>query len=236
MERLQKIIARAGITSRRGAERLIRAGRIAVDGTVVTRMGFKADPRRQIITCDGKVISAEKKIHILLHKPVGYVTTLRDPQGRPIVTDLLDSPVNSARLFPVGRLDIDTSGALIMTNDGDLAHRILHPSHTVDKSYLAVVRGHPGNTQLNRLERGIEINGRRTAPARVEIAGRRRETTTLKVIIHEGKKRQIRKMMAAINHPVLSLKRTAYGNLRLGNLRPGQYRYISREELKKIFS
>lgn len=236
MERLQKILAGAGIASRRRAEELIRQGRVAVDGKVVTEMGIKVDPARQIITCDGKTVQAQKKIYLLLNKPAGYVTTLHDPQGRPIVTDLLADIRGRKRLFPVGRLDIDTRGALILTNDGDFAHRILHPSHEVRKTYIAVVQGHPGRKHLRRLEQGIRLDGQRTAPATVEVVERKPATAKIRICIHEGKKRQVKKMLASIGHPVLSLKRVAYGSLKLGNLPSGRYRYLNKEEIKKIFS
>lgn len=234
MERLQKILARAGIASRRKCEELIRAGRVAVDGKVVTELGFKADPATSIITFDGTPLAREEPVYILLNKPAGYVTTLSDPQGRPIVTDLL--PGIKERVFPVGRLDYDTEGALILTNDGRLGQYIQHPSYEVNKTYLATVRGIPAETAINKLEKGIVIDGRKTWPASIRVTHQKKNETTLEVIIHEGKKRQVRKMFAAIGHPVVRLRRTAYGSLKLGSLSPGRYRFLAKKDLKMIFS
>lgn len=233
-ERLQKILAKAGLASRRSAEQLIRDGRIHVNGQKVQEMGYKADPDRDLITCDGKTISFAQKVYILLNKPAGYVTTLYDPQGRPVVTDLLaDIPL---RLFPVGRLDLDTEGALLMTNDGALANSILHPKFEVKKTYEAMVAGSPTPESLKHLEQGLEIEGIRTRPAKVQVLKRTPSQTLIKIIIHEGKKRQVRKMFQAIHHRVLHLKRTAYGRLGLGALPLGKYRILSSNDVKKIFS
>lgn len=232
-ERLQKILAKAGLASRRNAEQLIRDGRIHVNGQKIHEMGHKADPSRDLITCDGKPISCEQKIYILLNKPAGYVTTLSDPQGRPVVTDLLTDI--SLRLFPVGRLDLDTEGALLMTNDGALTNAILHPKFEVKKNYEALVAGSPSPESLKRLEQGLVIEGRRTRPATIQILKRTPSQTLIKVVIHEGKKRQVRKMFQAIQHRVLHLKRTAYGKLTLGTLPLGAYRILSASEVEKIF-
>ena len=233
-ERLQKILARAGVASRRKAEELIRQGRIQVDGKTVTELGRKFDPARVWITFDGRPVAEEKPVYILLNKPRGYVTTLSDPQGRPIVTDLLHGV--SQRLFPVGRLDLDTEGALLLTNDGQLGNYILHPRFEVNKTYEATVRGIPGLEKLRRLEQGLLIDGRKTWPARARILARKQDRTTIEIIIHEGRKHQVRKMFQAIGHPVLHLRRTAYGRLKLGSLAVGKYRYLSTKDLKKIFS
>jgi 23S rRNA pseudouridine2605 synthase len=233
-ERLQKILAKAGIASRRQAEQLIRDGRIRLNGQVVSEMGFKVDPTRDTITCDGKQINLEEKIYILLNKPAGYVTTLADPQGRPVVSDLVAHiPL---RLFPVGRLDLETEGALLMTNDGELGNAILHPRFEINKTYEATVMGSPPAAKLKLLEQGIEIEGVKTRPAAIRVLRRRQDQTVVEIIIHEGKKRQVRKMFQAINHRVLHLKRTAYGNLRLGALPVGKYRILTADDLKRIFS
>ncbi len=234
MERLQKILAKAGIASRRKCEELILDGRVMVDGKVITELGVKVDPKKSIISFDGQPLIQEENIYILLNKPTGYVTTLSDPQGRPIVTDLL--PEINQRVFPVGRLDFDTEGALILTNDGRLGQFIQHPRHEVNKTYAATVKGIPSTGKIIQLEKGIVIDGKKTWPARVRIIGQKKNESTLEVIIHEGKKRQVRKMLAAVGHPVKSLKRTAYGNLKLGKLEPGKYRFLSKKDLKKIFS
>ena len=233
-ERLQKILARAGICSRRKAEEYIADGRIAVDGRLVTRPGLKVDPEQAAITVDGKPVQQEEKIYILLHKPPGYVTTMSDPQGRPIVTDLL--PEIKHRVFPVGRLDQDSEGALLLTNDGALTNKILHPRFEVNKTYEATVKGVPKAADLQRLEQGILLEGRKTWPAKLRVLHRRKGTTIIEIIIHEGKKRQVRKMFQAIGHPVLRLKRTAYGGLELGALGRGKYRFLTERDLKKLFS
>jgi 23S rRNA pseudouridine2605 synthase len=233
-QRLQKILAKAGIASRRKAEELIKEGKVRVDGKVVTEMGTKVDPDAQDIECDGIHVAArEKKIYILLHKPAGFVSTVHDPQGRPIVTDLL--PQVKERVYPVGRLDLDTEGALLLSNDGELAQKILHPSHEVNKTYVAKVKGKPNTKKLAALSRGITLEGRKTWPADIEVLQTEPQATTIKIIIHEGRKRQVRKMFDAVGHPVLQLKRTAYGQLELGDLRPGKYRFLSPEDIKMIF-
>ena len=234
MERLQKILAQAGIASRRKCEELIKDGRVTVDGRVITELGFKVDPEKATITFDGRPLVQEEIVYILLNKPAGYVTTLSDPQGRPIVTDLLAGI--RQRVFPVGRLDFATEGALILTNDGRLSQFIQHPRHEVNKTYLATVRGVPSPDTIRQLENGIVIDGQKTWPARVKIIEQKKYESILEVIIHEGKKRQVRKMLDAVGHPVKSLRRTAYGNLQLGKLKPGQYRFLATNDLKKIFS
>jgi len=232
-ERLQKILARAGICSRRKAEEYIADGRVIVDGKVVTRPGLKVDPEQTEITVDGKQVRREEKIYILLHKPPGYVTTMSDPQGRPIVTDLL--PGIKRRVFPVGRLDLESEGALILTNDGALGNKVLHPSFEVNKTYEATVKGLPKIAELHRLARGIMLDGLKTWPAKLRVLHRKRGETTIEVIIHEGKKRQVRKMFQAIGYPVVRLKRTAYGGLKLGTLGRGKYRFLTQIDLKKLF-
>ena len=235
LERLQKVLAKAGIASRRGAEELIRQGKVRVDGRVVTEMGIKVDPETQDIQCDGITLtSQEKKVYILLHKPTGYLSTVDDPQGRPIVTDLLKNI--KERVYPVGRLDLDTEGALLLTNDGELAQKILHPSHEVNKTYVARVKGVPGRKKLDTLSKGIELEGRKTWPASIKVMKTEAQSAVIEITIHEGRKRQIRKMFDAIGHPVLGLKRIAYGKLKLGELRPGKYRFLTPADIKFIFS
>lgn len=234
-ERLHKILAQAGIASRRSAEQLIRDGRIWVNGEVVRAMGLKVDPERDTIAFDGKPIElAQPTVYVLLNKPAGYVTTMADPQGRPTVVDLVaDLP---QRLFPVGRLDLETEGALLMTNDGELGNFVLHPRYNVNKTYEALVTGTPAPERLRLLERGVEIDGVRTSPAAIRVLERRGGQTLIEIVIHEGKKRQVRKMFQAINHQVVHLRRTAYGSLRLGALPSGKYRLLSPNDLKRIFS
>ena len=235
LERLQKVLAKAGVASRRRAEELIRQGKVRVDGKVVAEMGIKVDPDTQDIECEGvPLASQEEKVYILLHKPSGYLSTVDDPQGRPIVTDLLKNI--KKRVYPVGRLDLDTEGALLLTNDGALAQKILHPSHEVNKTYVAKVKGQPGKKRLNALSKGILLEGRKTWPASIEVLKVEAQSTTIQIIIHEGRKRQVRKMFEAIGHPVLKLKRTAYGQLELGKLGPGKYRFLTPGDMKFIFN
>ncbi len=233
--RLQKFLAMAGVASRRKAEEYIAAGRVKVDGKTVTARGVKVTPDKQIVLFDNRQITVEESsIYILLNKPKGYVTTLSDPQGRPIVTSLL--PGVKERVFPVGRLDLDTEGALILTNDGALAQSIQHPSNEVHKTYQAEIKGHPDKKSLQRLEKGIRIEGKQTAPARIRRRKRKKNSSIIEITIHEGRKRQVKIMFNAIGHPVLHLKRLAYGSLTLDGLPLGKYKILSKNELKNIFS
>ena len=232
--RLQKFIAQCGIASRRKAEELIGAGRIAVDGVRVREMGIRIIPGKNKITFDGKLVEAkEQLVYYLLNKPKGYVTTLSDPQGRPIVTSLVKD--SKARLFPVGRLDLDTEGALILTNDGELAQKIQHPSYDIDKTYEALVKGWPKKDKIALLERGIFLEGKMTSPAAVSVVTKVGKNCLMKITIHEGRKRQVKKMFDFIGYPVLHLKRTAYGKLFLGRMALGDFRQLNPSELKKIF-
>ena len=234
-ERLQKVLSQSGVCSRRQAEIFIREGRITVDGLKVTEMGLKVDPKRQIITFDSKpIIRVPKKVYILLNKPKGYVTTMSDPQGRPIVTSLLKDI--KQRLYPVGRLDLETEGALLMTNDGALAQRVTHPRFEVKKTYLAVVKGKVSRQELEALEKGIEMDGQLTWPAELTVSKRNAISTTIKITIHEGRKRQVRRMFTAIGHHVIHLKRLAYGNLQLGSLASGKYRFLKQKDLKLLLT
>ena len=231
--RLQKYLAECGLASRRKAELLISEGSVSVDGKIITEMGYKLDPELQEVRYRGELVRRKKKhTYILLNKPRGYVTTMSDPQGRPIVTSLIKDL--DVRVFPVGRLDIDTEGALILTDDGELAHKILHPSHESNKTYEALVKGMVSPGKIRKLEQGIEIDGRKTWPAKISKAVKQGSSSRLVITIHEGRKRQVRKMFEAVGHPVINLKRIAYGQLRLGSLPSGSYRYLSPEELKKL--
>lgn len=232
--RLQKHLADCGIASRRKAEEIIAQGRITVDGQVVTAMGIRIDPSRQEVRLDGKPVTPRVAlIYVLLNKPQGYVTTLSDPQGRPIVTSLL--PEITTRLFPVGRLDLDTEGALILTNDGELAQKIQHPRYETTKTYEARVLGQPTSAQIRQLEQGIVVEGQKTAPARLQMLGRGHGASDIRITIHEGRKRQVRKMFQAVGHPVVHLKRIAYGNLFLDGLPLGHHRFLTADDLKKVF-
>ncbi len=230
--RLQKYLAECGLASRRQAEKLIGEGVVSVDGETVRQMGLKIDPTKQVVRCRGKLVVPKRQhTYILLNKPRGYVTTLSDPQGRPVVTSLITDL--KTRVFPVGRLDIDTEGALILTDDGELAHKILHPSHESRKTYEAMVKGFVSPENIRLLEKGIEIDGKMTWPAKISNTRKLKTVSRLEITIHEGRKRQVRRMFEAVGHPVINLKRIAYGRLRLGSLKSGSYRYLGPEELKK---
>lgn len=232
--RLQKYLAACGIASRRKAEELIAAGRVSVNGRIVAAMGEKIIPGRDTVVCDGQPVETPKEfIYVLLNKPKGYVTTLSDPQGRPVVTSLVsDIP---ERLFPVGRLDLDTEGALLLTNDGSLAQKIQHPSHETSKTYEALLQGHPGQAKLKQLEDGILLEEKKTAPATIKVIKHLHRQTLVQITIHEGRKRQVKKMFEFIGNPVISLKRIAYGSLYLGKLASGKYKILNPKDLKKIF-
>ena len=231
--RLQKFLAECGVASRRKAEQLISRGAVSVDGRTITEMGYKIDPKRQEVRYQGKLIKPKTKwTYILLNKPKGYVTTMSDPQGRPIVTSLLKDI--DTRVFPVGRLDIDSEGALLLTDDGALAHKILHPSHESTKTYEVVVKGVVSQGKIRKLEQGIEIEGKKTWPAKILRVKKQGPACRLVISIHEGRKRQVRRMFEAIGHPVINLKRTAYGKLQLGSLKSGAYRFLTPEDMKKV--
>ena len=230
LERLQKILAQAGIASRRAAEEFITAGRVAVNGNVVTELGTKADPAHDRITLDGKPVRlGERKLHILLNKPVGYVTTLKDPQGRPVVTSLLKGV--KERVYPVGRLDYNTEGLLLLTNDGELANRLAHPRHEVEKEYLVRVRGSVTSEQLRLLAAGVELEDGMTAAAVAKLVRESENNSWLSITIHEGRYRQVRRMCDAVGLTVVRLRRTRYGILEAGELKPGEYRLLTPPEL-----
>jgi pseudouridine synthase len=232
MERLQKVMAHAGIASRRKSEEIIAAGRVKVNGEIVTEMGTKVNPQKDTIEVDGKIISKEKKVYYKLYKPTGYVTTVDDPQGRDTVLDLVDD--TKQRIYPVGRLDMDSSGLLILTNDGDLTYKITHPSNELDKEYEVVVNGKLDSNNLNNFRQGIKLEEGKTSPARIYKINEDRKNTTYKVIIHEGMNRQVRRMFEVLGFNVVSLKRVRIGNITLGRLRPAEYKQISNEHLKDL--
>jgi len=230
-ERLQKVLANAGIASRRKCEELITAGKVMVNGEVVTELGVKADPTVDVITVSGKPIKKEKKIYIMFNKPKGVITSVSDPQGRSVVTDYLKEI--KERLYPVGRLDYDSEGLLLLTNDGDLAHKLTHPSHHVPKTYHATVERVPHGNALEKLQSGIKLEDGMTAPAEVEYHDIDPEGkfATIAITIHEGRNRQVRRMFDAIHHPVTRLKRISFAGLFLNNLQRGKHRNLSVEEL-----
>jgi 23S rRNA pseudouridine2605 synthase len=228
--RLARYIAQCGVASRRRAEVLIRAGRVTVDGEGVVDPARDVDERNEVAV-DGRAVAPEQHEHHLLNKPAGVVSTADDPQGRTKVTDLVDS---SARLYPVGRLDADTTGLILLTNDGELANRLTHPSFEVEKTYRARVRGSVGREALRLLRSGVELEDGRTAPANVRVTDRPPGATELELTIHEGRKRQIRRMAEAVGHPVIELRRIRLGPLRLGRLAPGHSRRLGPEEVEQL--
>jgi len=228
LERLQKVIAHAGIASRRKAEELILSGNVQVNGKVVTELGIKVDPAKDIIRVNGKEVAIEeKKITILLNKPTKVITSMTDPQGRTTVIDLLDL---KQRVYPVGRLDYDTEGLLLLTNDGELANRLMHPSYEIDKTYEVIIKGIPADSQLDRLRKGIRLEDGITSPAIVKRLEQKNHQTKIHITIHEGRNRQVRKMFEAIHFPVIRLKRIRYGFLTLKGVLPGNYRLLTEEE------
>lgn len=223
--RLNAWLARAGVSSRRGADELIKAGRVTVNGEpgqLNTFVGTDDDVR-----LDGKPLARQRLAYVLLHKPRGVVTTARDPQGRRTVVDLVDLP---SRVVPVGRLDVDTTGALLLTNDGPLAHRLAHPRYGVAKVYVAEVEGEPSDETLRRLAEGVELEDGPTAPARV----RRLAPSRVELTLHEGRNRQVRRMLDAVGHPVRRLHRRAYAGLTLGSLAPGAWRELTEAEITAL--
>lgn len=233
LERLQKIISAAGITSRRASEQLILNGQVTVNGVVVTELGTKADPTKDHITVNGKALQvSEQRLYILLNKPAGYMTTLDDPDGRPLVTDLLKE-INE-RVYPVGRLDYNTEGLLLLTNDGDWANKLMHPRHEIDKEYHVRVRGKVHKSQLDQLAGGVEIDGKKTAPAKAILIKDGEQNDWLSITIHEGRNRQIRRMCEAVSLSVVRLKRVRYGSLVLGVLKSGQFRQLSESEVNEL--
>lgn len=230
LERLQKILSAAGIASRRAAEELIIAGRVTVNGKVVIELGSRADPAQDRITVDGKAVRSEGiRSYIVLNKPVGYVTTLKDPQGRPVVTDLLKGITE--RVYPVGRLDYNTEGVLLLTNDGELANRLAHPHHEVEKEYMVRVRGGVAPEQLQLLSAGVDLEDGRSAPAVVKTVRESENNTWISITIHEGRYRQVRRMCEAVGLSVVRLKRSRYGLLETGDMKPGEFRYLTQVEV-----
>lgn len=263
--RLQKFLARAGVASRRGSENLMTAGRVTVNGHVVTELGSKVDPRVDEVAVDGRAVRlADGPVTLMLHKPVGYVTTMSDPQGRPTVADLVPTDRHPG-LFPVGRLDADTTGLLLFSTDGELGNGLLHPKRHVTKRYLACVEGRPAERELARLRRGIDLDDGPTRPADVRLLegvaacraerlldmppaapprssreyaavceGRAAARSIVRVALCEGRKRQVKRMLAAVGHPVVALHRDSFGPLGLGGLPRGEWRELSAEEVAAL--
>jgi len=223
--RLNAYLARAGVASRRGADELIKAGRVTVDGVPGQLNTFVSAGGR--VEVDGRPVERQALAYVLLHKPAGVVTTARDPQGRPTVVDLVS---HAARVVPVGRLDADTTGALLLTNDGPLAHRLAHPRYGVEKVYEAEVEGVLTDEALMQLAEGVELEDGRTAPARA----RRLHRSRVELVLHEGRKHQVKRMLEAVGHPVVWLRRTRYAGLGVEGLEPGEWRELTPAEVERL--
>lgn len=234
MERLQKVISQAGIASRRKAEQLIVEGRVKVNGKIVRELGTKVNPQEDHIEVDGIPVEKEEPVYFLFYKPRGVLSTVKDDKGRKTVIDYF--PHVSQRIFPVGRLDYDTSGLLLLTNDGEFAHLLMHPKHKIDKTYVAKLEGIPPRSLLKQLERGIELEDGITAPAKVKFLSgdRRKNTSIVEITIHEGRNRQVRRMFEKIGHKVLKLKRERYAFLTLIGLNAGESRELTPHEVKHL--
>jgi 23S rRNA pseudouridine2605 synthase len=228
--RLNKYIASCGVASRRGADALIVQERVTVNGRVVDTVGVDINPDIDTVAVDGTLLLfADKKVYIMLNKPAGVLSTCRDDRGRKTVLDLVGDV--GVRLFPVGRLDYDTEGLLLLTNDGDFAYRCTHPRHEVNKTYTALVHGRLDEQAIRRLESGVVLNGVKTAPAVINVLQRAGKETRLEITIHEGRNRQIKRMFESVSCHVMSLKRVSFGSLSLGDLPVGSWRYLSEMEI-----
>ncbi|MBB6630152.1 pseudouridine synthase [Clostridium algidicarnis] len=234
-ERLQKYMARCGVASRRKSEQYILEGIVKVNDTVINELGFKVDPKKDKVYVNDKLIEPEKdKVYIVLNKPEGYVTTLNDERGRKTILDLVTV---DERIFPVGRLDYDSSGLLFLTNDGDVYNKVIHPRESIGKTYLALIEGDFSNSELNSFRSGLEIDGYITKRANIEIKESYKNNSSLvEITIYEGKNRQIRKMCSALGHEVLKLQRVSIGEITLENVEEGNWRYLNEKELDYIKS
>ncbi len=235
MMRLQKYLAQCGVSSRRAAEKLILDGQVTVNGLPVTEMGFKVDERSDEVRVSGELVRPEEEhYYIAYNKPIGEVTTVSDPEGRATVMDKFrDFP---ARLFPVGRLDYDSEGLLLLTNDGEMMNRLLHPSREISKGYLVKVSNQITEDELRQLRRGVMIDGRLTSPAHVRLVRQETFAAVLLISIHEGRNRQVRKMISAIGHQVVHLRRVEFGPILLGDLPTGRWRSLTGEEIRRLKS
>ncbi len=231
-ERLQRVLAQRGVASRRAAEGLITAGRIQVNGRVITELGTRVNPNRDEIRVDGRILHPQRPRYIVLNKPSGFITTVSDERDRWTVMDLVDVP---ERVYPVGRLDRQTQGLILLTNDGDLAHRVMHPSYRVDKEYLAFTGQRPTETQLQRLRDGIEVDGRRVVPEEVRLFRESDEGVAIRMVIHEGLYHVVRRMMDAVGIEVTRLRRTRLGPLRIQGIPGGAWRDLTPGELVQLY-
>ncbi len=231
--RLQKYMAMCGVASRRAAEKLIAEGKVTVNGRVVTEQGVKVTDRDRVAV-EGKTVSPEKKkYYIMMNKPAGCICASSDDRGRPCVVDLVADEV-PARMFPVGRLDYDTTGLLILTNDGELTQKLTHPSNEIWKTYRAVLKGTPNESDVQAVAEGLDLEDGRTAPAVLEVVGYKGNNAIAEVSIREGRNRQVRRMMERIGHPVLKLERISIGALELGKLAPGQWRFMKEKDIEAL--
>ncbi len=231
LERIQKVLARAGIASRREAEGMVLTGRVSVNGKVLGRLGVKVDPIKDAIKVDGKLLRGfEPKMTLLLNKPRGYLSTVKDPKGRPTVMDLL----KHVKVYPVGRLDLDAEGLLLLTNDGELANRLAHPRFSIPRTYLVKVGGVPDEKELARLKRGVMLEDGRARVVSCSLLRQKEKNSWVQVVVTEGRNRLVKRMFSAIGHPVLKLKRIKFGPIQLGDLPFGHFRYLTTEELMKL--
>lgn len=231
--RLNKYLAQRGVASRREADRLIAEGRVTVDGRLVQNLGQKIDAEKSRVAVDGKKVKKGRAlVYLALNKPAGFLVTLRDPLGRSTIRDLV--PSLDEAVFPVGRLDLKSEGLLLLTNDGELAFRLTHPRYEIKKKYLVRVEGEVTAAKIGELEKGIFLEDRKTAPAKITVLGRDPQKSVLQIEIHEGRKREIRKMLEAVGHRVIKLKRIAFAGLRLENLPSGKWRFLKKEEVVRL--
>ena len=230
--RLAKFLAQAGIASRRQAEELIEQSRVKVNGSVVTDLTTPVDPQTDQIEFDNRLVKVEEPVYILLYKPSGFICTVNDPQGRPTILELVKAVAE--RIYPVGRLDYDTEGLLLLTNDGQFTNLIIHPRYKIDKKYEACVQGYIQDTDLNILRVGVNLEDGTTSPAQVQLLKRDETMSIIELTIHEGRKRQVKRMCKAVGHPVIHLKRTTLGFLTLEGLTQGQYRYLHPNEVSRL--
>ena len=231
-ERLQKYMARCGVASRRKSEEIIALGKVKVNNTVITELGFKVDSNLDSVEVDGKLIKPEeKKLYIALNKPAGYISSVSDEKGRRTIMELVEV---DERIYPIGRLDYDTTGLILLTNDGEIYNKIIHPRMEKNKVYEASIEGFLSMEEVKKLETGIDIGGYVTAPANIKIIDEFRNSTQLEITIHEGKNKQIRKMFEAVGHNIIFLNRISIGEIKLGNLTQGLWRNLTQEELDYI--
>lgn len=232
--RINKFLAQRGISSRRKADELVANGNVKVNGATIRELGYQVGEDDVVEVNGNRVFQEEKKVYFLMNKPLGYVTTMQDDKGRASVADLITDI--HQRVFPIGRLDYNTSGLLLITNDGELSYRLTHPKHKVTKTYRALVKGYVSDTKLAQLRRGVDIGGFITSKARVSVIKQMKNLTLIEIEIHEGKNRQVRKMFNAVGHPVQELERIAMGNIKLGRILQGHYRKLSPREIEEIKS